>query len=152
MQYWVNIHHPSEINEDQAIQYRVFVQTRSKQWPSVDDRVFIYETEALSGKTVVLIDNKGKHSVRLGKGAKAIIALVKITSGLKKHPHMWNGTHYVGSCDTEEIRTKKVKLSEINDRYLSLGISKSFNPRTYTGLRVLKTNEIIALSRLMGVR
>jgi hypothetical protein len=154
MQYWVNIHHPSEINEDRSIQCRVFVQKRSKRRPSVGDRAFIYETEALSGRTVVLKDEKGRHLVRLGKGAKAVIALVEITSGLKKHPHIWNGTQYVGSFDTKEIRTKekKVKLSEINDRYLSMGIFKSFNPRMYTGLRVLKTNEIKTLSRLMGVR
>lgn len=160
MQYWVNIHHPriinpEEIKESRSIQCRVYLQERSskKRRPSVGDRVFIYETEALSGKTRTLIDENGRHRAELGQGFKGIIALVEITEKLKEHPHKWNDTDYVGSYKTKEIKTKKkkVKLDEINHAYSAMGIPNSFNPRTYTGLRILKPDEIRALSRLMGV-
>jgi len=155
MRYWVNIHHPRALNEERSSQCRVYVQKRSKQLPLDGDRVFIYETDALSGETVISEDENDRHRVKLEQGAKGLIALVEIEGNLKKHRWIWNGTEYVGSYDTKEIETKKkiVKLDEINDKYSDMGIPKAFNPRTYTGLRILKTEaEIKALSRLMGVR
>ena len=100
-------------------------------------------------------DQNGRHTVKLGQGAKGLIALVEIDRNLKRHRWIWNDTQYIGSYDTKEIKTKKriVELDEINDKYSDMGISKAFNPRTYTGLRKLKTKaEIVALSRLMGVQ
>ena len=156
MNYWVNIHHPRAINEARSSQCKVYLQKKSKQWPSVGDRVFIYETEALSGETVISEDEDGsKQRVKLGQGAKGIIALVEIVGNLKRRKWIWNGTPYIGLYNTKEIETKKktvVKLSEINTVYSDLGIPKIFNPRTYTGLRRLKRDEIRALSELVGVR
>lgn len=155
MNYWVNIHHPRAVNEARSSQCQVYLQKKSKQWPSVGDRVFIYETEALSGETVISEDEDGaKHRVKLGHGAKGIIALVQIVGSLKKRRWIWNGTHYIGSYKTKEIESKRrvVKLSEINKGYSDMGLTNSFNPRTYTGLRKLKRDEIRVLSKLVGVR
>lgn len=155
MNHWVNIHHPRAVNEARSSQCQVYLQEKSKQWPSVGDRVFIYETEALSGETVISEDEDGsKQRVKLGQGTKGIIALVQIVGSLKKRKWIWNGTPYIGSYRTKEIETKKrvIKLIEINKGYSDMGISNSFNPRTYTGLRKLKRDEIKALSKLLGVR
>jgi len=154
MNYWVNIHHPKALNESRGSQCRVYVQQRSKKLPSAGDKVFIYETGALSGETVILEDENGRHKVKLGQGAKGLIALVEIVGNLRKHEHIWNGTPYIGSYNTEEIETRRkvVKLDEINASYSNLGIPHSFNPRTYTGLRILGKDEIKVLSRLIGMR
>jgi hypothetical protein len=154
MNYWVNIHHPKTINESRSSQCRVYVQERSRKLPLAGDKVFIYETEALSGETVILKDENGRHKVKLGQGAKGLIALVKIVGNLSKHEHIWNGTPYIGSYKTKEIETRRkvVKLDEINASYSNLGRRHSFNPRTYTGLRILDKDEIKVLSRLIGVR
>ncbi len=155
MNCWVNIHHPRALNEARSSQCNVYVQKRSRKLPLVGDKVFIYETGVLSGETVVSEDEDGsKQKVKLGQGTKGLIAFVEITGKLDRHKWIWNGTHYIGSYNTKEIETKKkvVKLNEINAGYSDIGIPNSFNPRTYTGLRILKKDEIRALSRLMGVR
>jgi hypothetical protein len=154
MNYWVNIHHPKALDESRSNQCRVYVQRRSRELPLAGDKVFIYETEALSGETVILEDAGGRHKVKLGQGAKGLIALVEIVGNLKKHEYIWNGTPYIGSYNTKEIETRRkvVKLDEINASYSDLGIPHSFNPRTYTGLRILEKDEIRVLSRLIGVR
>ena len=154
MNYWVNIHHPRALDESRSSQCRVYVQQRSRKLPSAGDKVFIYETEALSGETVILEDENGRHKVKLRQGAKGLIALVEIVGNLRNHEHIWNGTPYIGSYNTKEIETRRkvVKLDEINASYSNLGIPHSFNPRTYTGLRILDKDEIKVLSRLIGVR
>lgn len=58
MKYWINIHHPRAINEARRDQCRVYLQERSKQRPSVGDRVFIYETGALGGTSIARITRK----------------------------------------------------------------------------------------------
>lgn len=155
MNYWINIHHPRALNETHSSQCKVYLQEKSKQRLPIGDRVFIYETEALSGETVISEDEDGsKQQVKLGRGAKSIIALVEISGSLKRHKWIWNGTPYIGSYNTKEIKTKKsvVKLAEINKGYSDSGIPKSFNPRTYTGLRKLEKDEIKVLLKLVGVR
>ena len=154
MNYWVNIHHPKALNESRRSQCRVYVQKRSRKLPSAGDEVFIYETGALSGETVISEDENGRHKVKLGQGAKGLIALVEIVGNLRRHEWIWNGTPYIGSYNTREIETRRkvVKLDEINASYSNLGIPHSFNPRTYTGLRILGTDEIKTLLRLTGVR
>jgi hypothetical protein len=154
MNYWVNIHHPRALGETRSDQRKVYVQEKSRNLPSGGDKVFIYETGALSGETVISEDESGRHEVQLGQGTKGLIALVETLGNLKKHKWVWNGTHYIGSFNTKEIEIKRkvVKLNEINVAYSDMGIPNSFNPRTYTGLRILKRDEITVLSRLMGVR
>ncbi len=154
MNYWVNIHHPRALGETRSDQCKVYVQKRSRNLPSPSDKVFIYETGALSGETVISEDENGRHEVQLGQGTKGLIALVQIVGNLKRHKWIWNGTHYIGLFNTKEIKTKRkiVKLNEINTAYSDRGIPNSFNPRTFTGLRILKRDEIRVLSRLMGVR
>jgi len=155
MKYWINIHHPRAVNETRINQCKVYVQERSKKLPSVGDKVFIYETGALSGETVITEDENGsRQKVKLGQGTKGLIALVEITGNLKKRRWIWNGTPYIGWYNTREIETKKkiVKLNDINAGYSHMGIPNSFNPRTYTGLRILKRDEIKVLSRLTGAR
>ena len=154
MNYWVNIHHPRTLSESRSSQCRVYVQERSRKLPSTDDRVFIYETGALSGETVFMEDEEGRHEVRLRQGAKGLIALVEIAGNLRKHKWTWNGTRYVGSYDTMEIQTRRrlVELEEIKAGYSDSGIAHSFNARTYTGLRTLSETEARVLTRLMGVR
>ena len=154
MNYWINIHHPRTVNDTRINQCKVYVQERSKKLPSVGDKVFIYETGALSGETVITEDENGsRKNVKLGQGTKGLIALVEITGNLKEHKWIWNGTPYIGWYNTREIGTKKkvVKLNDINAGYSHMGIPNNFNPRTYTGLRILKRDEIKVLSRLMGV-
>lgn len=154
MNYWVNIHHPKALNESRSSQCRVYVQQRSRKLPLAGDKVFIYETGVLSGEIVILEDENGRHKVKLGQGAKGLIALVEIVGNLREHEHIWNGTPYIGSYNIKEIETRRkvVKLNEINASYSNLGIPHSFNPRTYTGLRILDKDEIKVLSRLIGVR
>ena len=154
MNYWINFHHPRGVNETRISQCKVYVQKRSRKLPSFGDKVFIYETERLSGETVITKDENGsRQDVKLGQGTKGLIAFVEITGDLKQHRWIWNGTPYIGWYNTREIETKKkvVKLNDIKAGYLRMGIPNSFNPRSYTGLRILKRDEIKVLSRLMGV-
>lgn len=155
MDYWVNIHHPRVLNESRSSQCRVYIQQRSKQKPKIKDRVFIYETEALSGETVISEDEDGsRQTVKLGRGAKGIVALVAISGNLQRHKWIWNGTPYIGSYNTKEIKTNKsfVELNEINKGFSDSGITKNFNPRTYTGLRKLHKDETRVLLKLVGMR
>ncbi len=154
MNYWVNIHHPRILNESRSSQCKVYLQEKSKQRIPKGDRVFIYETEALSGETVISEDEDGsKERVKLGKGTKGIIALVEVLGNLRKRKWIWNGTPYIGSYNTKEIKTNKsvVKLSEINKGFSDSGITKSFNPRTYTGLRKLNKDETRLLLKLVDM-
>lgn len=155
MDYWVNIHHPRALNESHSSQCKVYLQEKSKQQIPKNDRVFIYETEALSGKTVIKEEEDGsKERVRLGKGAKGIIALVEISGPLKKCKWIWNGTPYNGLYNTEVIKTRKniVRLDEINKGFVDNKILKSFNPRTYTGLRKLSKDETRVFLKLVRLR
>jgi len=155
MEYWVNIHHPRALNESRSSQCKVYLQEKSKQKIPKYDRVFIYETEALSGKTVIKEEEDGtKERVTLRQGAKGIIALVEISGNLKKHKWIWNGTRYAGIYNTNEIKTRKgfVPLTDINAGYANSGIQKIFNPRTYTGLRKLNKDEVRILLKLVGTK
>lgn len=154
MDYWLNVHHPKLLNESHRSQCMVHIQEKSKQRLSVGARVFIYETEALSNQYVISQDEGNpSQQVKLTQGAKGIIALVKISGPLRRHNRIWNGTSYMGTYDTEEIKTKKssITFSEINIGYADRGITKTFNPRSYTGLKKLGESEARVLLELMGL-
>jgi hypothetical protein len=155
MGYWLNIHHPKTQHESRKSQCEVYLQEKSSHLVDTilkHDKVFIYETEAFSGETVISIDEDGtRKSVKLEKGAKGIIALVEIAGLFKKYKWIWNGVPYIGSFPTNEINTKKsyIELTKINRAYRSNGLKKEFNPRINSGLRKLGVKEYKVLSELM---
>jgi hypothetical protein len=153
MGYWINIHHPQALDESRRDQLRVCVQEKSRSDMTKipeGDLVFIYETEALSGKNVYKEDANGKRIVQLGQGGKSVIALVRIVR-FRKGKWKWNGIPFVGSYDTREVECRRgfVPLDEIDKARLKAGLSK-FNPRIPGGLRDLSKEEFNIMADLIG--
>jgi hypothetical protein len=151
--YWINIRHPRAENESFTSHCKeVFIQNRSISIPSKGDRVFIYETEVFSGRKVNWEDESGKHEDTLRQGAKGLIALVQVVC-VKTKERKYIRTDYDRVLKTNIIRKKEVSLDCIKNKYLKVGISKNFIPRSPMGLKTLRTKaEIEALKQLMGVR
>lgn len=154
MGYWINIHHPRAKNESRSDQFIVCVQEKSR--PELSkipkgDLVFIYETAALSGKTVQTEDSSGRRTVQLGQGLKSVIGLVRVG---QYHLQKWewnDDISFIGTYDCKEVETKResIPLAEIDKERVKAGLSK-FNPRIPGGLRPLSKKEFDIMADLIG--
>jgi len=156
MNYWINIHDPQVVGKSRQDQCKVYLQKKSEGKVSAlkeEDLAFIYETHNLSGQLVDVVDDTGRRRVRLGKGRKGIIALVRITSSFNRGNWEWNGIPFIGYFDTQEITCKRnfVSLDEINMTRRD-DEQPLFNPRINGGLRQLKPEEFQLMSRLIGFK
>lgn len=148
MSYWLTIHDPEAIDYSFS-QYGVHLQERSRHLIdefNEKDIVFIYETGNLPRQEVEVKDAEGQRIVRLKKGRKGIIGVVKISSSsFARYCRKWRDKHFIGSFDTCELNSNFVPLSDIREAL------PRFNPRIPRGLRKLKAEESLVMARLTGL-
>ena len=152
MKYWLNIHHPPLKHQSQSC--NIYLQRKNRHWIgefNEGDLAFIYETKTSPG-TVKVRDERGTRQVVLEEeGRGGIIALVKVTSGFKRHQWIWNDIPFIGHFETQVVKRKFVSRQEINSARLKLkkGL-RAFNPRVNGGLRKYPPEEFKTMAKILG--
>jgi len=152
MNYWLNIHHPRErTGESFQDQCRVYVQKKTDHYKDKiehGDMAFIYET-ARPNRRIMKGNARGVREVFLRRGAKGIIAMVKISSDFKHGDWLWDGDEYVGYFETEIIEAKVVTLNSINTEFIRSGIQSRFVPLVYGGIKPINDTKASTIKRLI---
>jgi len=156
MKYWINVHHPRVRGETRQNQCKVYVQEKGRRKASEiqdGDLAFIYETGALSGEKVEVVDESGKRTVQLDKGRKGIIALVQVSGSFHPRKWRWHNIPFVGFFNTQELACEKssVSLNEL-DKERKRSRLPLFNPRIYGGIRELSPGEFRIFAWVIGYR
>ena len=154
MRYWLNIHHPAEINQPRDQFSSVYLMEKhintAFQKIARGDKAVLYEIDWWEGRPVVC---NGK-SLLLQSGRKGIVAIVKI-GNYKPNKHVWDDDEYMGEFETQPIKVSKgntplVSLAALRQAWQN-EFGKDFNPRILGGLRELEPIEWQAIATLLGV-
>lgn len=157
MTYWLNVHHPPELDKHGRSQ-----RTRSPAVWLKDQHRSTYRNCIKSDDIAVVyeIDRGYRAPVQkdggiayLDKGKKGIVAVVKIKGQFVGEEETFDNDHYIGYFPTCRIETRRefVPLNELQSAYLNepLREGKTFSPRINGGLRKLKPIEWEVISRLL---
>lgn len=153
MNYWLNIHHPREkSSESFQNQCNVYVQEKTSTYKDKihdGDICFIYETARPDHPVNVKEVNGSRRVADLRRGARSLIAMVRIKGEFQNHEFWWDDDKYIGLFETEILEVSRISITAINEAFNNNGVNSRFVSVVNGGIKPVEKRKARILKRLM---